>query len=342
MRPRHTLEEWAAALAGCGAALRRDGKGFRFAPCPSCGGGTRDSGWVRPGRVGVIVGCNGGCDFEALARAVFPSTNGTLPPRGRPTRAKPSTAPPSPVEPPTESAPDPDRADFTEALEDVLALGPEARCWLEARALDPDWLDGAGWRSIETPEDRRAVVEAAKAHHVRLWRGWTARPLPHLVAPLWNADGRPLSFRMRSVRGQAGWLSLPGDTGRLIGSDAALASPADVLHVVEGETDWASLTQCWAVAVGVPGVTALHDAVVTLAKAAGVRRFAVWFDGDDAGDRGYKRLRHRLRAIEGAVVVRVAPSDGADANDLLQAGSLAEYVRGVGTAFREYEGGRLQ
>ena len=186
------------------------------------------------------------------------------------------------------------------------------------------------------------MVADAREHRVRLWRGWQRRPLPHLVAPLWDGDGRVVSLRMRSLRGRVGWLSLPGDSGHLIGGDAALAAPRDVLHVVEGETDWASLTQCRAVAVGLPGVTSMHHAVVELAKATGVTRFATWFDGDKAGEAAHKRLRHRLRAIVGARLVRVTPSMGADANDLHRAGLLAGYVREVAEAYRAYEDGRLQ
>lgn len=76
-----TLQDWTAALRASGATLRRDGAGWRFAPCPGCGGGSRDRGWLRPGRrAAVTAGCNGGCTFEVLARALFPARRG---PNGR-------------------------------------------------------------------------------------------------------------------------------------------------------------------------------------------------------------------------------------------------------------------
>ncbi|MCE2398871.1 MAG: hypothetical protein J4F34_07545 [Gemmatimonadetes bacterium] len=52
--------------------MRREGRGLRFAPCPGCGGGSTDSGWIRPGRTGLVGGCNGGCGFEALRNALWP------------------------------------------------------------------------------------------------------------------------------------------------------------------------------------------------------------------------------------------------------------------------------
>ncbi len=76
-RSPRTLDDWRAALEATGAALRREGNGWRFAPCPSCGGGERDRGWCRPGRsVAVTAGCNAGCSFEDLARVLFPAPTG--------------------------------------------------------------------------------------------------------------------------------------------------------------------------------------------------------------------------------------------------------------------------
>ena len=98
-----TLDRWAARLGSACEHVRRDGpRSFRFAPCPSCGGGTRDTDWAREGRAGrVIAGCNGGCGFEDLARALWPPRpggnawrRGGAPGRaGDPPRTRPKTRP---------------------------------------------------------------------------------------------------------------------------------------------------------------------------------------------------------------------------------------------------------
>ena len=50
MRPPRTLADWRAAIERTGATIRPEGAGIRFAPCPSCCGGSRDSAWVRSAR----------------------------------------------------------------------------------------------------------------------------------------------------------------------------------------------------------------------------------------------------------------------------------------------------
>ena len=81
----HTLDEWGTALEAGGAKVtpEKGGRGYRFAPCPACGGGTEDKGWLRQGNKGVVAGCNGGCSFPDIARAVFPN-NGPAPGRTMP------------------------------------------------------------------------------------------------------------------------------------------------------------------------------------------------------------------------------------------------------------------
>ena len=83
-----TLPEWRAALEGRKCTVRPEGNGLRFSPCPSCGDGTWDTGWIRPVREWLVGGCNEGCGFRDLVQAVFPREAGDFPP---PRRHRPRT-----------------------------------------------------------------------------------------------------------------------------------------------------------------------------------------------------------------------------------------------------------
>ena len=58
------------------AGWKRNGRTWRGAPCPSCGGGTRDTAWVGPGtRAEFVAGCNAGCNGIQIARALVPDSD---------------------------------------------------------------------------------------------------------------------------------------------------------------------------------------------------------------------------------------------------------------------------
>ena len=322
MRPPRTLADWRAAIERTGATIRPEGAGFRFAPCPACGGGSRDSAWVRPGRAGVLAGCNGGCKLPALARALFPSTPGRrapAPPRGGYARLDGARARNGAPESPTIDASDPPRgrgrADFpalAEGLAEGLTLEAGARRWISARGLDPERLAGCGWRSVESPEARatlRRALEESGAHLPR-----AARP-PLLILPTFDGDGRPESVRVRSLDGGPA-LSLPGDRGRLIGAPWDIAR---TLHICEGETDAAALAAAGAEAVaGLPGCTALHGEAVALARRVEARGVALWMDGDESGRKAAARLGAKLAAA-GVDSRRWRFPEGMDANSAQQA-----------------------
>ena len=80
-----TLQDWSIALKAAGSRVtpEKGTGGFRFAPCPGCGGGTEDTGWVRPGNTSLVAGCNNGCRLPDIAPALFPNGPGpgrTMPP----------------------------------------------------------------------------------------------------------------------------------------------------------------------------------------------------------------------------------------------------------------------
>ena len=80
----HTVDDWRMALEAGGATVTREKGtgGYRFAPCPACGGGTKNKGWLRQGDKKVLAGCNSGCTFGEIAQVVFP--NGPAPGRTMP------------------------------------------------------------------------------------------------------------------------------------------------------------------------------------------------------------------------------------------------------------------
>ena len=96
-----TWPDLEAALRGL-AGWRRVGRTWRGAPCPSCGGGTRDTAWVGPGTTAAFVaGCNAGCNGLVIARALVPDSDPSpvvrREPRTRAARAPAATSPELPA-----------------------------------------------------------------------------------------------------------------------------------------------------------------------------------------------------------------------------------------------------
>ena len=76
------------------AGWKRNGRTWRGAPCPSCGGGTRDTAWVGPGtRAEFVAGCNAGCNGIQIARALVPDSDPS-PVVWREPRTRAASAPP--------------------------------------------------------------------------------------------------------------------------------------------------------------------------------------------------------------------------------------------------------
>ena len=315
-RTPHSLADWLAALEGAGWDGKRAGSEWA-GPCPKCGG--TDRFHVRAGRSAeVVAGCRHGCTFADLARAVHgngPRAGAGLPPwRNRP-RTRPKTRPkaPKPLEAPKtrNGGGTPDFAALAEEVEEALTLGKRARAWIEARHLDPERLEGAGWRSSTGIEGRALLAEHGAALPQLIRRAESL-----LWLPVWDADGRPASYRARPLDiGGVGTRTLPGDKGRIYGAEAWCAPPGEVLHVAEGETDREALIEAGALwAVGLPGAGALHGAVVDLARAVEPSRVCPWFDGDRPGKWAAAALAGKLTAA-GIAVRRWHFPPGMDCGD---------------------------
>ena len=205
----------------------------------------------------------------------------------------------------------PDFAALAEAIEARLTLGKRARAWIEARHLDPERLEGAGWRSSTGIEGRALLAEHGAALPQLIRRAESL-----LWLPVWDADGRPASYRARPLDiGGVGTRTLPGDKGRIYGAEAWCAPPGEVLHVAEGETDREALIEAGALwAVGLPGAGALHGAVVDLARAVEPSRVCPWFDGDRPGKWAAAALAGKLTAA-GIAVRRWHFPPGMDCGD---------------------------
>lgn len=272
----------------------------------------------------AVSGDSGGVRGETEAVG-SPVTHFGAPPRGRST---PGIRPK--VEEhaaPVNAAGRPDFPALAEWIEAGSALGPDARRWIEGRGLKPDRLEGAGWRSVETPADSAKLRAALSASGAR----WPGDPAARwLIVPVWDVDGRAVSVRTRRLpHGKP--LTLKGDRARLYGADAANAPPGGVLHVCEGETDRETLIEAGALAVvGLPGCGSLHGAVAALARRSGARGVVVWLDGDPAGRLAAERLGAAL-ARAGLVSRPWLFPPGMDCNDVWRADpdGLRRAVRGM-------------
>ena len=317
------LSDWRAAIEATGARIVpiRGGRGFRFAPCPACTGGTKDTGWVTQGHTGIIVGCNGGCGYAELVpvlwppRRRMPSSGPILPKPTAQNRPESTNGGPPRVGQGGRSTPRPDYAPLAETLisgPDPLPLGPEGRRWIERRGLDPDRMEARGWRSIETRAECTGFAGA-----VRRCGGFLPRDLRGaralLLFAVLDRDGRPLSLRVRGIDPETTPMALGGDTLRLVGVE--VADVAGILHVCEGETDAASLLAAGATAVaGLPGCTSCHPEAVELARSLDVRRVVLWPDADDPAHKAFHRLAYLLQADRIAARTVRLP-EGADVND---------------------------
>ena len=318
MNEPYTVAEWVNALQRGGWKGRKVGQEHK-GPCPRCGG--HDRFHVKPGRVAVLASCRHGCPFTDLVRAVFSSRLPLQIPRRflRPRPPGPRLVTGTPKE-----WNNPDFAALAEWIEDNAGLVAEDK--LEARGLSPDRLHTAGWRGVGAGRAAwREVLAMADKYRVRFPAPLVRRCPEAWLVPVWDADGRPTSVRVRPVehwaREPKAW-TLKGDTARLYGADALHAPPGAMLHIAEGEMDAESLREVGETAtMGTPGTTwRLEWTRGVVAAEPG--RVVVWYDTDTAGQRSGARLAARL-ATKGLPVVRFTGSTvGSDVNDLLVAGVL--------------------
>ena len=232
------------------------------------------------------------------------------------------------------------------------ALSPAGRLYLEERKLDPD---ASGWFGFRSLEGRRwwerlgeRLAEEFSVVDLLASGWWTEKPgeepvysppfggrFPALVLPYWAMGGEVAGCRFRRLDAEAKGDRYRDLSGRqpAIPFNAqalhALKEPGAVLHLVEGELNAWTLHLRNAVAVGLPGAGRPWGVEwpVLFRRA---ERVVLWFDSDDAGERGVTRAADALAGTLGASWVRdrvrrerLPP--GQDVNDLERSGELGAY-----------------
>ena len=198
-----TWRDLDAALHGR-AGWRRVGRTWRGAPCPSCGGGTRDTAWVGPGRTAEFVaGCNAGCNGLVIARALVPDSDPS-PVVWREPRTRAARAP----TPTSQGQPSPELPAAVWRASAALRAQPGAT-YLTARGLPGPWPVSVRWLSTESA--RRVGLQpslpagAAGAILYRFASADDGGTLHALQAEAVNAAGARLPFatagKRPSVRG---------------------------------------------------------------------------------------------------------------------------------------------
>lgn len=236
----------------------------------------------------------------------------------------------------------------------VEALSPAGRRYLEERKLDPDASGWLGFRSLEGPRwwDRlgERLAEGFTVEELLASGWWIQKPgeapryappfggrWPALVLPYWTMEGEVAGCRFRRLDAEAKGDRYRDLTGRQpavpFNAQAlhALKHPGTVLHMVEGELNAWTLHLRDAVAVGLPGAGRPWGTEwpVLFRKA---ERVVLWFDSDEAGEKGVQRAADALAGTLGASWVRgrvrrerLPP--GKDVNDLERSGELGAYFK---------------
>jgi hypothetical protein len=221
-------------------------------------------------------------------------------------------------------------ADFLR-ITDLTAPGAD---YLDGRGIDSERAVRDGFRSI----DGRREWDELRGHFAtyRLeerqaaglvfmpWSGYA----PALVIPYWFR-GHVVGLRFRRL---TDWTP---KYSSLIEANPPLPFNADALgadevHCVEGELNAYTLTLYDLSAVGIAGAGVWRDDWTPRLRNA--RRIVLWFDADEAGDRGAERVRDSLAATFGRAWVeergrRIVLPPGEDANSLHVDGKLDDRIR---------------
>ena len=281
------------------AGWKRTGRTWRGAPCPSCGGGTRDTAWVGPGSTAAFVaGCNAGCNGLEVARALVPDGNPSpvvwREPRTRAARADADTS---------QGQRSPELPAAVWRASEALQAQPGAP-YLTARGLPGPWPVSVRW--LPTESARRVGLHPslpAGAAGAILYRfaspddGGTRHALQVEAV---NADGARLAFATAGKRPSV-WGSTFTHGARVFlardgGPGVALCeSVLDALAV--GRYPW-----------GAPsGEAVIAGAGTSGLQAAAVRRWpgpvTIWAHGDGPGRRAALVLRLRLETAGRAVTI---------------------------------------
>ena len=287
------------------AGWKRNGRTWRGAPCPSCGGGTRDTAWVGPGTTAEFVaGCNAGCNGLEIARALVPDS-GPSPVVWREPRTRAARAP----TPPSQGQPSPELPAAVWRASAALLAQPGAT-YLTARGLPGPWPVSVRWLPAESA--RRVGLQpslpagAAGAILYSFASPDDGGTLHALQAEAVNADGARLAFATAGKRPSVAGSTFTHGARVFLARDGGpgvslCESVLDALAVV---------CSPW----GAPDGGAVIAAAGTSGlQAAAVRSWpgpvTVWAQDDRASVLRAVRLRAALREADRAVTIQ-RPADG--------------------------------
>ena len=307
-----TWPDLEAALRGL-AGWRRVGRTWRGAPCPSCGGGTRDTAWVGPGtRAEFVAGCNAGCNGLEIARALVPDSDPSpvvrREPRTRAARAPATTS---------QGQPSPELPAAVWRAAAALRAQPAAT-YLAARGLPGPWPVSVRWLSTESA--RRVGLQpslpaaAAGAILYRFASADDGGTLHALQAEAVNAAGARLLFatagKRPSVRGSTfthgARVFLARDGGPGVSVCESVLDALAVGRYPWGAPDGAAVIAGAGTSGFTPAAVATWPGPVT-----------IWAHGDGPGSRAALALRLRLETAGRAVTMTLAPH-GMDWGDVAQ------------------------
>ena len=178
-----TLQDWSTALKAAGSRVtpERGTGGFRFAPCPGCGGGTEDTGWVRPGNNALLAGCNNGCRLPDIVRELFPNGTGS---DGH-------------TMPPPDYGPSPD-----DEQEQAINLKALMERWSKAKPCTQHaYLEEKGYAGDDTPRELRMDGPGGNIMLIPMYRpGAKDREEVSGVQQIWKSSG---SWVKRYIKGSA-------------------------------------------------------------------------------------------------------------------------------------------
>ncbi len=228
-------------------------------------------------------------------------------------------------------------ADIYRALLEMLDPTGAGRAFMASRGFDPDVARAYGFRSVvdwaaladELRDSFLTVeLEIAGLDHLPA-RGWAwGEREPALVIP-YRSGPDVVALRVRSLAAEAKggrYRDLPHNPPPLPFNADALAGTGD-LHIVEGELNAFALAVNGVRAIGLPGAGRSRSEWTGLVRdAVGEGLLVAWYDADEAGTRGRRKLTGELQAAYGRAWVtrhgRTVLLEGEDANDLHEQGRL--------------------
>lgn len=341
-----SVKGWKCFTGSCGGG---DGVGFvaklRYSHLPDGEARIAALRELAP-RAGVVLEARP--EARPLGGAKAPPRRPAASPKALPRKAPPKAVQPLPAE---ADAPDPcaplremglipaPRPFVHQVVREALTLGAEGRTYLRDRGFDPDAAEAYGFRSIPTRKAWELLEEALREEFLpeELERaGIKHLPMgraPALLIPYHTPEGAPWTFRLRSLTADAGWryATLQGDAIPYPFNAQALAGLTrdHELHIVEGEINAYALQAHGLRAVGLDGAGKWRpEWTAGLRDAA---RVVAWYDDDDAGTDGWRKLTQTLAAGIGrrwtddrVRRVKITKQDGRkDAADLHRRGELA-------------------